>query len=53
MKPGKTWWLLKIHPWLPWNNTKFTNVAQQNKLELFPLDAFYFLLLVVTSLMTS
>ena len=23
MKPGKTWWVLKNHPWLPWNNTNY------------------------------
>ena len=28
MKPGKTWWLLNIHPWLPWNNTKFTKLLK-------------------------
>ena len=28
MKPGKIWWLLKIHPWLPWNNTKFTKLLK-------------------------
>ena len=28
MKPGKTWWLLKIHPWLPWNYTKFTKLLK-------------------------
>ena len=25
---GKTWWLLKIHPWLPWNNRKFTKLLK-------------------------
>ena len=29
MKPGKTWWLLKIYTWRPSNNTKFTKLLKK------------------------